>query len=332
MTKYHVNNGTVGICKATKQPCPLENAEHYDDKSQAEHAATIHNLKTYGLTGVLTKPSITSVTSPDPDAERKKPAPVTSPDTKSKHYGKKSVTYPNDHNDTTLENQFATALKTITNRKDQIGFHDYLLQDSNLYHKECGNPVAQAEYSRHVNTKQNVYCDTCDTTFTPTMEDDILLKPNQQDLLTNPQTATSKAWYHTTVHKGWEDKYHSFTDGVHMGTLEASVDRAIALNNDFTRQVTHVYVHKISLSTAATVNPQVITDEDLHTSEASTEADVTPYINAWEGAGSISLVCKPSSFTVEKTEKVSIESFKEKYYSPYMVTGKDVDSARDEYM
>lgn len=136
-------------------------------------------------------------------------------------------------------------------------------------------------------------------------------------------TTLRSSWFHGTVKKDWHKEItgtekRGDTPMVHLGTLEAAIDRARDLSSEHDIPISDFVVHEIKMKDSMQLSENVVFDEmdnapalvkDWHTGEFDhyNLFGSTRYVNIYESIGSISLLSNPHHFDIVNTN--SADSF-----------------------
>lgn len=120
-------------------------------------------------------------------------------------------------------------------------------------------------------------------------------------------------WYHSTVQDNWQETAVDSNVWVHIGLWET----ADVITENYAKYGLTPVVHKIELHESIRIHPAIFEDhnvwprvigENVDDEEFSKAAkwDAFRYVNSYETPGFISLLVKPSMFTVLETTAVDI--------------------------
>jgi hypothetical protein len=115
-------------------------------------------------------------------------------------------------------------------------------------------------------------------------------------------------WYHSTNHDNWDDVVKNSEVPIHLGSEQASFERAVAKfsatgNGEY-------YLYKVTINPFARIAKNICPDLNNHWSATMDEfkkntrgRDFVRYVNSYEDGGSVSLYGNPQMFNVVEVTK-----------------------------
>lgn len=123
----------------------------------------------------------------------------------------------------------------------------------------------------------------------------------------DPEEVLQATWYHfsnrsNTTARGWHRAITAGDIDVHLGTKKSSTTLQSWRIQDIRKLGRTAIINpiwKIRLNSGTRIFPEVAVDKNDWYAGIPEGYDVLRYVNAWEAAGQISLLARPSVFTVD---------------------------------
>lgn len=219
------------------------------------------------------------------------------------------------------ENPFSKVKETFVEETFGTQLSDFY--EDNVSCKYCGKVLTVEEMVQLVSCA--VECSCREILYS---EDCIVKLRKDCERFQKTEEILKADWWHATESDDWFNEVSKADEGegtfVHLGTWHGAIDRGISITAENGRVQRGVWVHRIALEENSNVDPEIVSDEEIHrimekTYSGSDPNYVQPYLNIWEAPGSVSLLAHPRKFKVIESyyyEPEDFESFESLYNLP----------------